>query len=80
MLPFLVVYDLQAMLLLLYCQHTVEKLSTNLYFFLSTLDLMDKAKMGDDKHDSEVCVVTTQSVFLVVVFFRAFRGKFPRAP
>ena len=38
-----------------YCKHT--ELSTNLYFFLSTLDLMKKAERGDGKHDSEVCVV-----------------------
>ena len=36
--------------------------------------------MGDDKQDSEVCVVTTQSVFLVVFFSGPLGGKFPRAP
>lgn len=41
-----------------YCKYT--ELSTNLYFFLSTLDLMKKAEMGDGKHDSEVCVVATR--------------------
>ena len=55
MLPILV--DMSGKVINIVNIATVEKLSTNLYFFLSTLDLMKKAEMGDGKHDSEVCVV-----------------------